>query len=111
MKSNQDGLYTQVADWFERHKSSLQADISRDLGHGRAEKRTVIVSEKLNFIDAAQEWVGLKSVIYVESSRWVNQEHQLSKRYYISSLAGYSAAQLGHFIRRHCGAARAGHRE
>jgi predicted transposase YbfD/YdcC len=101
LKSNQDGLYSQVADWFERHKPSLEADLSRDLGHGRAEKRTVIVSEKLNFIDAAQEWVGLKSVIYVQSSRWVNQEHQLSKRYYISSLSGYSAAQLGHFIRRH----------
>lgn len=101
LKANQDGLYQQVVDWFERTKPSLQADISRDLGHGRAEKRTILVSQKLDLIDAAEGWVGLKSVIYVESIRWINGKEQHSKRYYISSLAGHSAAQMGHYIRRH----------
>ena len=31
LKANQDGLYEQVADWFERIKPTLQADVSRDL--------------------------------------------------------------------------------
>lgn len=101
LKANQDGLYEQVVDWFERIKPSLQADISRDLGHGRAENRTVLVSEKLDLVDAAEGWVGLKSVIYVESIRWVNDKQERSKRYYISSLAGHSAAQMGRYIRRH----------
>lgn len=35
------------------------------------------------------------------SSRWLNNKEQHSKRFYISSLAGYSAAQMGHYIRRH----------
>ncbi|AXE21988.1 ISAs1 family transposase (plasmid) [Runella rosea] len=88
-------------NWFERSKSCLKTDISRDLAHGRAEKRTIMVSEKLDFIDTAQEWVGLNSIIYVESSRWVNRKEQHSKRYYISSLSGCSAAQMGYYIRLH----------
>lgn len=44
LKTNQDGLYEQVAHWFERVKPTLQADVSRDLGNGRAEKRTVLKS-------------------------------------------------------------------
>lgn len=101
LKANQDGLYEQVADWFERIKPSLQADVKRDLGHGRAEKRTVWLSENLTLIDAAVGWSGLKSVVCVESSRWLNEKQQHSKHFYISSLSGISAAQMGHYIRRH----------
>lgn len=101
LKANQDSLYQQVVAWFARTKPSLQADVSRDLGHGRAEKRTILVSSNLDLMDAAKEWVGLKSVICVESMRWINDQEQCSKRYYISSLAGQSAAQMGHYIRRH----------
>ena len=101
LKANQDGLYEQVADWFERVKPTLSADVSRDLGHGRAEKRTVWLSEKLTLVDAAVEWMGLKSVVCVESTRWVNDKQQYSKRFYISSLSGCSAAKMGGYIRRH----------
>ena len=74
LKANQDedGLYEQVVDWFERMKPTLPADVSRDLGHGRGEKRTVWVSENLTLVDAATEWVGLKSVVCAASSRWMN---------------------------------------
>lgn len=101
LKANQDGLYEQVVDWFQPTRPSLQGDMSWDLGHGRAEKRTVLMSEKLGLIDATEGWIGLKSVICVESSRWLNDKEQSSKRYYISSLTGCSAAQMGHYIRRH----------
>lgn len=101
LKANQDELYKQIVDWFERMSPYLAADVSRDLDHGRAEKRTVRVSENLTLIDTAGDWAGLKSVICVESSRWLNGKEQHSKRFYISSLSGYSAAQMGHYIRRH----------
>lgn len=101
LKANQDGLYEQVVDWFERRRPALLADTSRDLGHGRAEKRTVLVCQKLDLIDASEGWIGLKSVICVESSRWINDKEQHSKHYYISSLAGCPAAQMGYYIRRH----------
>lgn len=101
LKANQDGLYQQVVDWFARVKPTLQADVSRDLGHGRAEKRTVWVSENLTLIDAATGWRGLKSVVCVASSRWLNDKEYYINRFYISSLAGCSAAQMGQYIRRH----------
>ena len=69
LKANQGSLYEQVADWFERTKSSLQAHISRDLGHGRGEKRTVRVSENLDLIDATVGWPGIGSMVYVDSIR------------------------------------------
>ena len=101
LKANQDGLYEQVAALFERVTPSLAPAVSRDLGHGRAEKRTVWVSEKLTLVEAAVGWAGLKSVVCVESSRWLADKQEHSKRFYISSLSGCSAAQIGHYIRHH----------
>lgn len=101
LKANQQELYTQVADWFERAKPTLQADVSRDLGHGRGEKRSIWLSENLALVDAATGWVGLKSVVCVESSRWINDKQEHGKHFYISSLTGSTAAQMGGYIRRH----------
>lgn len=101
LKSNQDGLYEQVAAHFTRVWPGLATDVSRDLGHGRGEKRTVMVSEELTLIDAVAGWAGLKSVVCVEAIRWTNGKEEISKRFYISSLSGVSAFQMGHYIRRH----------
>jgi predicted transposase YbfD/YdcC len=101
LKGNQEGLYDQVAAWFERVEPTLAADVSRNIGHGRGEKRTVLVSENLSLIDAATDWVGLKSVVCVRSVRWKNGKETHSKRFYISSLSGVSAKKMGGYIRRH----------
>ncbi len=101
LKANQDGLYEQVVDWFERAGATLPAAVSRNLDHGRAEKRIVQVTEALGLIDAAQGWAGLRSVVGVTATRWENGKEQTAKRYYISSLTGCSPAQMGHYIRRH----------
>lgn len=61
LKANQDGLYEQVVSHFERVKSSLSPHLSRDLGHHRAEKRIVSVSEDLRWLDAAAGFVGLRT--------------------------------------------------
>ena len=61
LKANQDELYEQVVSHFERVKSSLSPHVSRDLGHDRAEKRTVSVSEDLRWLDAAAGFVGLQT--------------------------------------------------
>lgn len=101
LKANQDGLYQQVVAHFERVRAGLAADISYDLGHGRGEKRRVMLSEDLRFLDAAEGFVGLKSVVCVESVRWVNQKEERSKRFYISSLNNKNTQQMGCYIRRH----------
>lgn len=101
LKANQEGLYEQVVDHFRRVRPSLMGVTSRNLAHGRAEKRVVLVSQQLSLLDAAEGWAGLKSVVCVESSRWLNDKEQHDKRYYISSLAPCSTAQMGQYIRRH----------
>lgn len=101
LKANQDGLYEQVVAHFERVGPSLSAHISRDLGHSRAEKRIVSVSEDLRWLDATAAFAGLRSVVCVESIRWLDGKESGCSRFYISSLSGVDAARMGRYIRRH----------
>lgn len=103
LKQNQDDLYLQVKDWFELNQEKMTSHISHDLGHGRGEKRQVWVSENLRFIDAHTDWAAIKSIVCVESTRWINGKTQSDKRLYISSLSGKSAQQMGEYIRNHWG--------
>ena len=101
LKANQGSLYEQIADHFEKRKSSLPEAVSRDLGHGRAEKRTVWVSTDLRWLDAVEDWAGLSSVMRVDSERWQGGQRQRASRYYISSLVCPTAQAAGRSIRRH----------
>ncbi|WP_025761427.1 ISAs1 family transposase [Dyadobacter tibetensis] len=103
LKQNQSDLYLQVQDWFEFIHKNLEADISHDMGHGRGEKREVWVNENLRFIDAHEEWTGLKSVVCVASTRWIHGKIQFDKRYFISSLTGKTAREMGEYVRNHWG--------
>lgn len=58
LKAHPDGLYEQVADWFERAGSSLPVAVSRDMDHGRAEKRIGQGNEAFGLIDAVEGWKG-----------------------------------------------------
>jgi predicted transposase YbfD/YdcC len=101
LKTNQDTLYNQVWDHFEKRKAALSQFVSRDLGHGRAEKRTVWVSHDLRWLDAAEEWAGLSSVVRVDSECWRGEGVHRASRYYISSLSMATPEQAGGYIRRH----------
>ncbi len=101
LKANQGTLYEQVVAELARQASALTPSVSRCLAHGRAEKRTVWVSHQVEFVDAAQGWCGLSSLIRVDSERWQGCRHQRASRYYISSLVGCSPEQAAHYIRRH----------
>lgn len=101
LKANQGALYEQVVAHFERVGTTLSPYVSRDLGHDRAEKRVVSVSEDVQWLDAGAAFVGLQSVVMVQSSRWVDQQETFSKRFYISSLSGLDAAAMSRYIRRH----------
>jgi predicted transposase YbfD/YdcC len=101
LKANQGTLYDQVVDHFERHCIPNNQFISRDLGHGRAEKKTVWVSGELALIDAADGWCGLQSVVRVESECWRSGKRQHTYRYYISSLENPAAERVCRAIRRH----------
>ena len=74
LKANKQELYEQVAAHFKRVVPSLSAQPSRDLGYGWAEKRVVRVSEDVEWLDAAADFAGVRSVVCVVSSRWIDSQ-------------------------------------
>lgn len=101
IKGNQGELYEQVVARFNS-QSIDSKDTSHDLGHGRVETRRCNVIENLNFVDNASSWEGLKSIVKIESERYMKatSETQTEVRYYISSLPA-DAKLINHSVREH----------
>ena len=82
--------------WHDRHADT-------DAGHGRIETRRVWTTDQIDWLKAAGDWPGLRSVVCVEARREViGQAKTVERRYYITSLAP-DAAALAHAIRSHWG--------
>ena len=75
-----------------------------DFGHGRIESRRCMVYDTLSFIDRKERWVGLKTIVKVESTRYMKSTGKEEKetRFYISSLLP-DAQTIGKAIRSHWG--------
>ncbi len=94
LKGNQGTLHRDVADyfaWAEKIKfkaiaHSFTETIEKD--HGRIEERRCWMTEDVSWLLQKEAWVGLKSIIMVESVREViGQAATTERRYFISSLA------------------------
>lgn len=103
IKSNQKGIYEQIVSRFEKQKID-SVDMEYDMGHGRVETRKCSVISKLEFIDDAVKWKGIKTIVKIESERFMKatQETQTETRYYISSLLP-DAKQINKSVRSHWG--------
>lgn len=101
VKENQKELHEQVVKMFEIKKPQ-SVDIDIDSGHGRVETRKCEVVSDLSFFDVEKEWTGLKTVVRIESERFIQVENKTQKeiRYYISSLEIY-AKTMNNRIRKH----------
>jgi hypothetical protein len=64
-------------------------DEELDAGHGRVETRRCSVISALSLIEFKEEWKGLKSLIKIESERFIKATGKTEKeiRLYISSLS------------------------
>ena len=71
-------------------------------GHGRTETRRVKVLDVEDRISVTSEWVGLQSIVMLESQRTCKGETTSEIRYYISSLVP-NAALIAQCIREHWG--------
>jgi predicted transposase YbfD/YdcC len=106
LKGNQGNLHVEIKDFFEtaeresyRALSTIQ-DISYDKGHGRLETRRCVALSTV-YLETAGAWMGLKSMVMVESIREIIGEKITSdKRFFISSHAPDSKA-LANAIRSH----------
>lgn len=104
VKENQKQLHQDIIDEF-RFGKNIQTDFSEELDHGRIETRKCSVITDFKFIENAQEWTGLKSIIKIESIReFKNSDKptETATRYYISSLLT-GAKELQRTIRLHWG--------
>ena len=101
VKDNQQELLAQIEKLFTIQKiENMNKHV--DCGHGRVETRICSVIDDFKFFDDHQDWLGLKSVVKIETERYTKitgkTEHQT--RYYISSLPA-DATNLNKAVRSH----------
>ena len=90
VKANQPKLQDAVVEHFlgtEREHARVGFWESNDSKpvHGREEVRRAWVSCDIDEIQTAERWVGLKTVVRVESTRTVDGKSSIENRFYISS--------------------------
>lgn len=104
VKENQKQLYQDIRDEF-RFGKDVDIDLHQDLGHGRIETRTCSVINDFKFVEKHGKWIGLKSIIKIDSTREFKNSDRPKEnavRYYISSLET-DAKALQKMVRLHWG--------
>ena len=109
LKGNQGTLRDDVEEFFTEQKASNFKDtvVSRhetlEKSHGRIETRTYTAVDDIDWLKERHDWVGLKSIVMVESIRdIIGGKTQSETRFYISSLVA-DAEHQGDAIRDHWG--------
>ncbi len=102
VKDNQPQLLENVKDEFKFSKQ-ITTDTNENLDHGRIETRICSVISDFQFLNENSDWIGLKSIVKVDSTReFKNSDRPTERatRYYISSLKN-SAEKFQSDIRSH----------
>jgi len=106
LKGNQKTLLEDVSYFFEEelknNSSIFSFSQTIEKSHGRIETRKCYVSDEIDWISSKDEWLGLKSIIMIESTREIDGVKSTEKRYYISSLSKEFDMMLPR-IRKHWG--------
>src|SRR5512135_400508 len=93
LKANHEHLYDQVkAFWEGAYRRGFKGDDvityhrQWNEGHGRFEARRCWATSDLSWLGGREEWDGLRSVVFIESERFVGASLAVEERYYLSSL-------------------------
>jgi predicted transposase YbfD/YdcC len=107
LKGNQQSLADEVENYFNQAYAidfdGLEYDAigSKDIGHGRIEKREIYVTEDIDWLPQRDKWRNLKSIIMIISERLLpDRSPSIEKRYYLSSLPA-CALKIADAIRKH----------
>ena len=107
LKGNQGTLQEMVSDFFKTAVDKKFAGIEHsrsednDYGHGRIDSRICYATALPSYIkETSMEWVGLESLVCIQSKREVGDVIQTEVRYYISSIVP-DAEKLSKAIRCH----------
>lgn len=111
VKKNQGNLYEDIAFFFDLAQQNGFADVSHTYhhtvngGHGRIEKRqcwAISGADSLAFLRNDSNWVGLQTIVMIQSERHLAGQVSQETRYFISSLAN-DAQQILAVKRSHWG--------
>ena len=108
LKANRERLFEQVVAFWDRACARLMKgpDIGYDRqwseGHGRTEARRCWATSDLDWLEGREEWKDLKSVVFIESERFIGESLSVETRYYLSSLPN-DARLLNQAVRSHWG--------
>ncbi|TAL62837.1 MAG: ISAs1 family transposase [Bacteroidetes bacterium] len=101
VKDNQEQLRNDITSSFSIIKAGSVAE-QIEKNNGRTDVRKCTVISNLKMIEKKAEWVGVKSIIQIESKRMISDKEQTQVRYYISSLEK-PADEFNKLIRSHWG--------
>ena len=106
LKGNQGGLFEDVQWLFQQAQASGFEGVTHsfaqsiDKGHGRIEIRRCWTLSDLNYLTQKSLWVGLQTVVMVQSERRCNNQTTTANRFFLSSLPS-QAALLMNAVRTH----------
>jgi len=104
LKGNQSNFHDEVSNFFEQAEQvnfegvDHQAYHMAEEGHGRSEKRSIYVTEDIDWLPQRDDWAELKSIIVLISECTVDGETSIERRSYFSSRPA-DARQIAHAIR------------
>lgn len=102
LKKNNKNFFLEVESFFNNFKDSkLIHDFTEQQveAHGRIEIRKCYMITDLEYIPDTANWLGLKSLICIESQRTVNGKTTCENRYYLSSLVEDAKEMLAKIIK------------
>lgn len=108
VKDNHKGLHEQAVLFFdqieemEKQGYGFQEDTTVDGDHGRLETRRYVMTSDIDWLQGREKWPGITSLGMVQSTREIQGQSSLEKRYYMSSL-DCDAAKFGAAVRSHWG--------
>lgn len=109
LKGNQNNLYNEVKCFFDKVLSSDLRKVTHDFyeeqntGHGRVEHcQCFAFSVNPEHIPSSAQWLGLKSIVMINSCRKLKDKITEDIRFYITSTEP-NAKQTLHAVRQHWG--------
>ena len=106
LKGNQGKLHAEANNFFTQaikvspEEASCDYYLNEEKSRNRIEKREVWVTDDLNWLPQKDEWIGLRSLGCLKSTRNIKGKETVEFRYYISSLPG-DARKIANAIRSH----------
>jgi hypothetical protein len=88
LKDNHPTLREDVALWLQTQNEQGHVRVSESVekNHGRIEVRRTAVSTELDWLEQRCDWVGLRALAMVQSSRIIGNKNSTEHRYYLCSI-------------------------